>query len=247
VCRPLFKHMVGAPVCLRDLAFINKDLHEGLTWMEENTGVEALCYTFSVTIKGPDGGGSQEVELVPGGRDLEVTDANKDAYARARFKWEVLDNRCRQLAELLVGLYEVVPLGLLSVFDFQELELLMCAIDIVDLDDWRDHTIYEEGFDAQSDTIIWFWQIVGGFTDEQRARLLQYVTGTSRVPLGGFSKLQGSDGVIKHFTIRRIGVNAPNAHTCFNRLDLPEFTSFDNLKMWLEGVILIDVTGFNED
>ncbi|VDN20981.1 unnamed protein product [Gongylonema pulchrum] len=72
-----------------------------------------------------------------------------------------------------------------------------------------------------------------------RARLLQFVTGTSRVPMNGFRELYGSNGPQK-FTIERWGNSdmLPRAHTWqvafpitpFNRIDLPPYTSFHIMK-----------------
>lgn len=65
---------------------------------------------------------------------------------------------------------------------------------------------------------------------EKKARLLQFVTGTSRIPVNGFKDLQGSDGPRK-FTIEKAGEGEqlPKSHTCFNRLDLPPYRSLDVL------------------
>jgi hypothetical protein len=90
-------------------------------------------------------------------------------------------------------------------------------------------------------------------TNEQRSRLLQFVTGTCRLPLGGFVNLIGSNGPQK-FCIEKCGKETwlPRSHTCkynfrsfkkevssftkyfplqgFNRLDLPPYKSYDQLK-----------------
>ena len=60
----------------------------------------------------------------------------------------------------------------------------------IDIDDWKQHTRLKH---CNPDTTIvrWFWKAVDGFSDEMRARLLQFVTGSSRVPLQGFKALQG--------------------------------------------------------
>lgn len=62
---------------------------------------------------------------------------------------------------------------------------------------------------------------------EKKARLLQFVTGTSRIPVNGFKDLQGSDGP-RRFTIEKIGEseNLPKSHTCFNRIDIPQYKSY---------------------
>ena len=46
-----------------------------------------------------------------------------------------------------------------------------------------------------------------------------------------FQELQGSDGP-KRFKIEKIGEykSLPRAHTCFNRLDLPEYRSYEELR-----------------
>ena len=82
----------------------------------------------------------------------------------------------------------------------------------------------------------------------QRARLLQFVTGTARLPAGGFSALQGRDGQVRKFELTPIegGDNAlPRSHTCFNRLDLPTYSSEAQLRTVLTNVIAVDIEGFS--
>eukprot|EP00979_Chaetoceros_neogracilis_P011162 scaffold2713_cov253-Chaetoceros_neogracile.AAC.1 len=79
-----------------------------------------------------------------------------------------------------------------------------------------------------------------------RARLLQFVTGTSGVPSRGFSVLQGSDGHIKLFTLNGIDMKGsayPRSHTCFNRLDLPMYKSKSDLREKLKIAITHCATG----
>ena len=79
--------------------------------------------------------------------------------------------------------------------------------------------------------VQWFWQCVQQWPAEQRSRLLQFATGTSRIPVNGFKDLQGSDGP-RRFTIEKSGeVNQlPKSHTCFNRIDLPPYPSKEVLE-----------------
>ena len=75
---------------------------------------------------------------------------------------------------------------------------------------------------TRSPQVTWFWRIVARYDEEMRARLLQFVTGSSRVPLQGFKALQGSTGAAgpRLFTLHLVEVdvkNLPKAHTCFNR------------------------------
>ncbi|RUS72180.1 hypothetical protein EGW08_020056, partial [Elysia chlorotica] len=86
------------------------------------------------------------------------------------------------------------------------------------------------GYHDQDPVIQWFWQAIEKFDNEQQLRLLQFVTGTSSIPYEGFSALRGSNGPRK-FCIEKWGktTSLPRAHTCFNRLDLPPYSSFDIL------------------
>jgi hypothetical protein len=95
-----------------------------------------------------------------------------------------------QTKSFLDGFNEVVPLEWLQYFDERELELMLCGIQDFDIDDWEKHTIYRH-YSRSSKQIAWFWQLVREITSEQRARLLQFVTGTCRLPVGGFSALIG--------------------------------------------------------
>jgi E3 ubiquitin-protein ligase HUWE1 len=86
------------------------------------------------------------------------------------------------------------------------------------VDDWKSNTEYHN-YTAASQQIQWFWRAVRSFDKEERAKLLQFVTGTSKVPLNGFKELEGMNGV-NRFNIHRDYGNKdrlPSSHTCFNR------------------------------
>lgn len=88
----------------------------------------------------------------------------------------------------------------------------------VDVDDWLKFTDYR-GYSTDDQVIKWFWQCIRSWPAERKSRLLQFVTGTSRIPVNGFKDLQGSDGP-RRFTIEKSGdpSQLPKSHTCFNRV-----------------------------
>lgn len=98
------------------------------------------------------------------------------------------------------------------------------------MSDWQRNAIYRH-YTKSSKQIQWFWQVVKEMDNEKRIRLLQFVTGTCRLPVGGFAELIGSNGPQK-FCIDRVGKETwlPRSHTCFNRLDLPPYKSYEQLK-----------------
>jgi len=77
------------------------------------------------------------------------------------------------------------------------------------------------------------------------AIIMQFATGSSRVPLGGFGNLRGMEGLCK-FTLQKIPKQKrlPMATTCFNMLKLPEYASFDELKKWCDYIVKNRPTGF---
>lgn len=79
--------------------------------------------------------------------------------------------------------------------------------------------------------IQWFWDCIRQWPPERKSRLLQFTTGTSRVPVNGFKDLQGSDGP-RRFTIEKSGdpQGLPRSHTCFNRLDLPPYEDAETME-----------------
>jgi E3 ubiquitin-protein ligase NEDD4 len=81
---------------------------------------------------------------------------------------------------------------------------------------------------------------VRSWPDEKKSRLLQFATGTSRIPVNGFKDLQGSDGP-RRFTIEKSGdVNGlVKSHTCFNRLDLPCVPFNDILLLFTTGILTV--------
>jgi E3 ubiquitin-protein ligase HUWE1 len=111
-----------------------------------------------------------------------------------------------------------------SIFNERELELCIGGMPSIQLDDLMVNTEYHT-YTATSRQIRWFWNVLRGFTAEDLALFLQFVTGTSKVPLDGFASLQGMRGVQKFNIHKAPRGGLPTAHTCFNQLDLPEYDS----------------------
>ena len=144
---------------------------------------------------------------------------------------------------------QVIPQELLLVFDYQELELVLCGVPEIDVDDWERNTALSDGFPHNLSR--WFWEVVRSFSYEERARLLQFATGSSRVPVQGFKALTSYDGRLCQFTLRHVPFDQdhayPRAHTCFNRIDLPEYKNKEQLEEILLLVINMEVTGFTDE
>ncbi|XP_075237322.1 hecw ubiquitin protein ligase isoform X2 [Lycorma delicatula] len=227
--RPFYKALLRLPVSLSDLESLDGEFHQSLLWIKErDISSEVLDLTFAVTEE--VFGQTVERELKPGGSNIPVTEKNKKEYLERVVRWRLERGVSQQTESLVRGFYEVVDPRLVSVFDARELELVIAGTAEIDLADWRNHTEYRSGYHDNHPVIVWFWSAIERFTNEQRLRLLQFVTGTSSVPYEGFAALRGSTGPRK-FSIEKWGKpnSLPRAHTCFNRLDLPPYPSLEIL------------------
>ncbi|CAG9821223.1 unnamed protein product [Phaedon cochleariae] len=226
--RPFYKMMLSKTIDLKDMESVDSEYYKSLLWIKENDPKD-LELTFSVDEE--SFGHTSLHELIPGGADVPLDNSNKDEYIKCIIQWRFVGRVQEQMNAFLDGFSDLIPLNLVKIFDEHELELLMCGIQHIDVKDWKINTLYKGDFHSNHIVIQWFWRVVLSFSNEMRARLLQFVTGTSRVPMNGFKELYGSNGP-QLFTIEKWGSpeNFPRAHTCFNRLDLPPYESYTHLK-----------------
>ncbi|KAI9805560.1 MAG: hypothetical protein M1825_000811 [Sarcosagium campestre] len=239
----LYKMVLRKKVTLADMEGVDMAYHKSLTYMLEND-VEDLDMTFST--EDERFGEQLEIDLKPDGRNISVTNENKKEYVDLITEWRIQKRVEDQFTAFVTGFNELVPPDLVSVFDERELELLIGGIAEIDVDDWKKHTDYR-GYTEADEVIANFWKCVRGWDAEQKSRLLQFATGTSRIPVNGFKDLQGSDGP-RRFTIEKAGevTQLPKSHTCFNRLDLPSYKSYDALTQKLT-IAVEETVGFGQE
>eukprot|EP01056_Protomagalhaensia_sp_Gyna25_P001812 Protomagalhaensia_sp_Gyna_25__1811@NODE_1957_length_1385_cov_3_308321_g1611_i0_p2_GENE_NODE_1957_length_1385_cov_3_308321_g1611_i0NODE_1957_length_1385_cov_3_308321_g1611_i0_p2_ORF_typecomplete_len159_score25_27HECT/PF00632_25/2_2e59_NODE_1957_length_1385_cov_3_308321_g1611_i056532 len=149
-----------------------------------------------------------------------------------------------QLEAFFEGFNELMPPELLSIFDDKELELLISGLPQIDLHDLKAHTEYR-GYLPTDQHIRWFWEILEEMDQNQLATFLQFTTGTSRVPLGGFQNLMGMRGPQRFVIVQAYGQDRlPAAHTCFNQLDVPNYETKELMKQKLLLAITEGKEGF---
>uniref|UniRef100_I3L6R7 HECT-type E3 ubiquitin transferase n=1 Tax=Sus scrofa TaxID=9823 RepID=I3L6R7_PIG len=225
--RPFYKMMLHKTITLHDMESVDGEYYNSLRWILENDPTELdLRFVIDEELFGQ----THQHELKNGGSEIVVTNKNKKEYIYLVIQWRFVNRIQKQMAAFKEGFFELIPQDLIKIFDENELELLMCGLGDVDVNDWREHTKYKNGYSVNHQVIQWFWKAVLMMDSEKRIRLLQFVTGTSRVPMNGFAELYGSNGP-QSFTVEQWGTpeKLPRAHTCFNRLDLPPYESFEEL------------------
>ncbi|XP_057193112.1 itchy E3 ubiquitin protein ligase a [Triplophysa rosa] len=226
---PFYKRILNKPLALKDLESIDPEFYNSLMWIKDNSLEECGLEMFFSVDKEILGEVTTH-ELKPDGGNVQVTEENKEEYIRLVAEWRLSRGVEEQTLSFLEGFNEVLPQQYLQYFDAKELEVMLCGMQEIDLGDWQRNTIYRH-YARNSKQIVWFWQFVKEIDNEKRMRLLQFVTGTCRLPVGGFADLMGSNGPQK-FCMEKVGKEnwLPRSHTCFNRLDLPPYKSYEQLK-----------------
>ncbi|KAF1977763.1 hypothetical protein BU23DRAFT_499655 [Bimuria novae-zelandiae CBS 107.79] len=227
--RAVYKRILSRPVNVKDMESLDEEYYKSLLWILNNDPTDVIPETFSVETE--RFGETEVVDLIENGRNIPLTEENKHDYVRLVTEYRLTGAVQEQLEHFLKGFHDIIPTELVSIFSEQELELLISGLPDINVEDWKANTEYSN-YTPNSPQIHWFWRAVRSFDKEEQAKLLQFVTGTSKVPLNGFKELEGMNGFSKFNIHRDYGSKdrLPSSHTCFNQLDLPEYDDYESLK-----------------
>lgn len=243
--RAFYKHLLGVKPSFSDVEALDPDLHSSLTWVLNN---DPAVLDMTMSAEHTEFGTTDVVDLIPNGRNIPVTNANKSEYVRLITDLRLTKAIRRQIDAFLSGFRELIPAADLTMFNEVELELLMAGLPDIDVADLKSNVEYT-GYTRSSAQVDWFWTFVSQLGREDLARLVMFVTGTSKIPIEGFAALQGMNGPQK-FHIHRVSCASgpffplPSAHTCFNTLDLPQYPSAEVLNKQLLCAIREGSEGF---
>ncbi|GIL93359.1 hypothetical protein Vretifemale_20765 [Volvox reticuliferus] len=229
----VYKKLLGEPVGLPDLeeAFptLGRSLRAVLA-MDPDQVEDALCRNFEVQY---DYFGEQRtVPLIPGGTSIPVTGANRAQYVQRLVEWTLNESVETQFRAFAYGFHQVCGGPALSLFRHEELELLICGLPHLDFGALEANARYEGGYHRQHPTIVMLWQLINEMDLDQKRRFLSFTTGCDRAPVAGLGALV--------LVIQRAGPDTdrlPTAHTCFNALVLPEYSSRSKMKAKLQTAI----------
>ena len=222
---------------INDLRDLDEELYQGLLMLKNYPGnVDDLSLSFTVTDEIPLGNGRSrtvERELVPGGSNRTVTTENRLVYISYMARYRLQAQSALQTNAFLRGLSSIIQPSWLSMFNQSELQTLIGgAASSIDIPDLRRNTqyggVYVLGDDRQEHpSIKLFWQVMETMRDEDRRKVLKFVTSTPRAPLLGFGSLNPK------FSIRDAGddeARFPTTSTCVNLLKLPRYKSEGTLR-----------------
>lgn len=138
-----------------------------------------------------------------------------------------------QMRAIATGLFEVIPYGSFSLLSVGELGNLLRGDREINVVDLRASTTYTptESVNEASTVIVWFWEIINSFTEEEKQHLLRFVSGSPLAPLHGFSGLSGDKKWLQISLEEGLTIDqTPLAQTCFTQIRLPAYTSKDVMR-----------------
>lgn len=205
--------------------------------------------------------GHANIELCRGGRDTPVTVHNLHQYISLVTYWFLIEGVQKQFEALREGNYQmayvhhfhninlicflgfdsIFPIQRLRMFYPEELECVFCGSGSEQHQSWdlkmlQDSCRTDHGFHQESQAIQFLYEILVSYNrDEQRA-FLQFVTGSPRLPTGGFKSLTPPLTIVRKTLDGNQNPNdyLPSVMTCVNYLKLPDYSSRDVMRQKLK-------------
>lgn len=141
--RSMYKHILGSTVHYSDIEAEDYTFYQSMKYLlEHNISEIDNELTFSTDVC--EFGKSEIRDLKPNGRSIAVTEANKLEYVHLMCQMKMTGAVRKQIASFLEGFYEIIPKRLISIFDPQELELLISGLPTIDIDDLKANTDYSK-------------------------------------------------------------------------------------------------------
>ena len=258
--KSFFDRLLDIPISDESLMDENPQLFGNIQWLKgQDIDPLNLGLTFSLNELDDETGESFTIDLIRNGRNIEVTEKNKEKYIQLMIDYKLKESLNPIIEAFKTGFHEVVPPSLLSTLQVtaKDLQMMINGNERIDISDWKRNSkvtsnglisfsqnvrsflrIFRWHANNVTDTpancldgiqaIPWFWKAVQSFSEEERLLLLRFVTGSDCVPIGGFANLTQPF----HIQLRPdlSAQRLPSSHTCFNRLELPIYRSYDELR-----------------
>lgn len=254
----LYKMILQEEITFEDLAFIDSSLYNSIKNLKDTKlfdnpeanidAINDLDIYYSLEMKDVHNH-MHTFELKKNGKDMRVV--NLEDYIKHRINFMI--GTYEPFVKIIRNtIFQYIPNDVITNFNSDELELIINGRPYIDVEEWKMYTKYKEPYNERHYIIIWFWKIVSNLDQNELSNLLLFSTGSSRVPLGGFSALESNRGNVANYTIesipyRRGYKNFIKAHTCFNRLDLPVFSTEKELKEAIDFITKNKILGFGID
>ncbi|XP_034403848.1 E3 ubiquitin-protein ligase TRIP12 [Cyclopterus lumpus] len=212
----------------QDRSQTRETLQQALESLNMNgCSVEDLSLDFTLP-------GYPNIELKKGGKDFPVTIYNLEEYLRLVVYWTLNEGVSRQFESFREGFESVFPLHHLQYFYPEELDQLLCGSKS---ETWDVKTLMEccrpdHGYTHDSRAVRFLFEVLSSFEAEQQRLFLQFVTGSPRLPVGGFRSLNPPLTIVRKTfeSTENPDDFLPSVMTCVNYLKLPDYSSIEIMR-----------------
>lgn len=225
----LYKKLCGAQPNLGDLKeldpLLGRSLQQVLDYKDdEDNNVSDLCLMF--TAHREVFGEVTEVELRPDGANITVTAENRQEYVEAYVNYVFNESVARPFEHFSEGFHRVCGGKVFNLFRPEELMEMVVGNQNYDWEELEKTAIYKGDYWQKHQVIIWFWQVFHNLSLDDKKDFLLFLTGCNKVPINGLKIVIQPMAVDESYL--------PVAHTCFNVLDLPRYSSKEKLEAKLK-------------
>lgn len=240
-----WKPLVGETVRFDDMTEIDYPTMEMLKIIE-SASPELFVESFeNFSIRLSDG---SSYDLIPDGQYTPVTYENKADFIEKLLKARFTESR-RQSEAIRAGLSKLVPIGLLNLITWKQLEEWVCGKPKIDLELLRRHTHYSGGLNETTPQVLFFWEVLTEFSEEERLRFIKFCYGQERLPVNDEEfERRNIRLMLKPSVSENRGDGAlPKADTCFFNLELPPYSTKEVMRDRLRFAITFDCDSMNAD
>uniref|UniRef100_A0A8C7RGK9 HECT and RLD domain containing E3 ubiquitin protein ligase 4 n=1 Tax=Oncorhynchus mykiss TaxID=8022 RepID=A0A8C7RGK9_ONCMY len=222
----LYKKLLKRNPTLDDLKELMPDVGRSLQQLldyTEDDVEDTFCLNFTVTVE--NFGATEVLELVPNGMDICVDNSNRPEFVSAYVDYIFNKSVAALFESFFAGFHKVCGGKVLELFQPNELQAMVIGNTNYDWKELEKVTEYKGEYWAENPTIKFFWEVFHDLSLEKKKLFLLFLTGSDRIPILGMKSLKlviQPTGGGEHYL--------PVAHTCFNLLDLPKYSSRETLQ-----------------
>ncbi|XP_058922818.1 probable E3 ubiquitin-protein ligase HERC3 isoform X2 [Kogia breviceps] len=217
----LYKKLLNVKPGLEDLKELSptegRSLQDLLDYPGEDIE-ETFCLNF--TICRESYGVVEQKQLIPGGDTVAVCKENRQEFVDAYVNYVFQISVHEWYTAFSSGFLKVCGGKVLELFQPSELRAMMVGNSSYNWEELEETAIYKGDYSAAHPTVKLFWETFHEFPLEKKKKFLLFLTGSDRIPISGMAGLQ--------IAIQPTASGEeylPVAHTCYNLLDLPKYSS----------------------
>ncbi|KAK9309424.1 hypothetical protein QLX08_000908 [Tetragonisca angustula] len=180
--------------------------------------------------------GYENIELRKNGGEIPVSIYNLDQYIKLVVHWFLYEGIFRQMEAFREGFESVFPPSQLRLFFPEELEAVFCG-HAQSGGQWDVKTLSEccrtdHGYTPDSRAIRFLFEVMSKYNSEEQRQFVQFVTGSPRLPVGGFKSLTPPLTIVRKTFDPSMKTDdfLPSVMTCVNYLKLPDYTTLEIMR-----------------